>query len=136
MRVDERFSLAVLNDTLGQAALHSVAVCAKNLGWRTDPYPEACGSGPEDPLYDETNYYPIRPELLGTIVKLPRGSRSQRPKLFGANPGDAWESDAPLPSSPLKPPESDPTKADPHDLDIETEYSPDMPGNERNEQRA
>ncbi|HWB31857.1 MAG TPA: hypothetical protein VG714_01660 [Acidobacteriaceae bacterium] len=91
----------------------------------------------EDHLYDETIDYPFRPKaLLDALVKLSDDPWDQGPGLFGTSPGAGWGSGAPLPSSPSKPLESDPTKADPHDLDAEKKYSPDMPGGEQSGQRG
>ncbi|MBB6143790.1 hypothetical protein HNQ77_001739 [Silvibacterium bohemicum] len=135
---DAGFSLAVLNDTLGPPALRSVAICVRRT------WPEArililrrVESRLEDHLYDETIDYPFRPKaLLDALVKLADDPWNQRLRLFGASPGVAWGSEVPLPSSPSKPLESDPTKAEPHDLDPEKEYSPDTPGDEQRGQRA
>ena len=78
----------------------------------------------------------VRARLAEYARKFVHDHCDQKPRLFGKNPGAAWGSDAPLPSSPSKPPESDPTKADPHDLDTEEKYSPDMPGGEQGDQRG
>lgn len=134
---DDEFSLAVLSDTLGQSALRLVAKCV-----RTGPSARILifrrgDSGLEDHLYDETLDYHFRPKaLLDAIVKLADDPLNRRPRHFGTDPGYFENSGTPLPSSPSTPPESDPTKADPHDLDAENKYSPDIPGGEQSGQRA
>jgi len=61
---------------------------------------------------------------------------SHRPTLFDAYPDAARDSYTSLPSPLPTPIESDPTKADPHDLDEEKKFSPDIPGAEQNGQRG
>jgi hypothetical protein len=138
LHANEGFPLGVRCDTPGQPTLRSVAISVRRT------WPPAwililrhVESGLEGHLHDEIIDSPFRhKELLGALVKLADDPLNQRPKLFAANSGTAWSSDPPVPSSPSKPLESDPTKADPHYLDAEKEYSPDIPGDEQCGQRA
>lgn len=135
---DAGFSLAVLNDALGVPALRPVAICVRRT-WHSARILilRRAESALDERFYDETIESPFHPKtLLDAPVKLADDPLDQKPRLFGTSPGAAWGSDAPLPSSPSKPPESDPTKAYPHDLDTEEKYSPDMPGGEQGDQRG
>ena len=60
--------------------------------------------------------------------------RDQMPQASSHRPENT-DTDASPESPRSTPPESDPTKADPHDLDEETKYSPDTPGDEQCGQR-
>lgn len=135
---DAGFSLAVLNDALGLPALRSVARYVR----RTWPAAQILmlrrvESALEDHLYDETIDYPFRPNApFDARVSLADAPRPQRSRLPGRNPNTSKNSGAPLPSSPSTPCESDPTKADPRDLDAEKKYSREIPGKEQGGERA
>jgi hypothetical protein len=102
---DARFSLAVLNDTLGQSALRSVALCVR----RTWPAARILilrhvESALEDHLYDETIDHPFHPtSLFDVLVKLADDPLDLKPRLFGTSPVADRGLYAPLPPFPSKP---------------------------------
>ena len=85
-----------------------------------------------------STWTPFQPRLLlvGPEFDLSQHDEQMVAEANRKNPGAAWGSDAPLPSPPSKPPESNPSKAYPHDMDTERKYSPDMPGAEQADQRG
>ena len=74
-------------------------------------------------------------EFPDCSVKFSKEPRDRTFKVFSGAPGTTENAGAPLEYPRSTPPESDPTKADPHDLDEEKGYLPDTPGGEQSEQR-
>ncbi len=92
----------------------------------------------KDHLYDQGIDDPFgREALIDVIARLAKDPFTRTLTIFARRSGTAEPSKTPQifdASTPPEAPESDPSKADPHDLDDEEEKSRDIPGDETHKQ--
>jgi hypothetical protein len=132
IRRDERFSLAALDDVFGQTVLRLFTEYVR----RTWPATRILilrhtDSVVEDHLYDEMIDCPFESkELLDVLARMIYPARPQRPDVFHFNPEAISRFAGGARSNSTTWSESDPTKANPDDLETE-QFMRERPARER-----
>jgi hypothetical protein len=128
--------LAVLSTALGPIVLRAVAESIRRQ-WPSARILIVGGAQSvlDDHLYDDAiSHQCALEELLTALLDLSADPWNQRPQTFELDPGLARCTEDGMAAFRPIPAESDPTKADPHDL-AENEIPRDIPGQEREDRR-